>query len=219
LKPLPPKPSSEKARRTADLVARFVEKAGEVLEDESPANMVLMRGFSKKPDWPMFTDVFGVRAAAVAAYPMYRGLSRLVGMDVAETGESLEEEIETLEKIWNDYDFFYFHVKKIDSAGEDGDCDRKVRLIEEVDSQIPRIMELKPDVITVTGDHSTPSRLKSHSWHPVPVLLFSRHCRNDSVEKFGERECLAGGMGVRFPAVELMPLMMANAGRLEKFGA
>jgi len=150
---------------------------------------------------------------------MYRGVSRLVGMDILETGEKLADEIDTLEKHWEDYDFFYFHVKKIDSAGEDGDFDRKVSLIEAVDASVPQIMKLNPDVVLVTGDHSTPSFMKYHSWHPVPVLLWSKYCRNDPVNRFGERACMAGGLGPRIPATDLMPLMMANAGRLEKFGA
>ncbi len=219
LKPLPPKPLTSEAERTAELVKQFIEKAGEVLAEDHPANMVLMRGFSQKPDWPVFSDTFGIKAAAIAAYPMYRGVSRLVGMDILETGETLEDEITTLEKNWNDYDFFYFHIKKIDSAGEDGDYNRKVTLIEEADTVIPRIMKLNPDVVVVTGDHSTPSVMKNHSWHPVPVLLWSKYCRNDMVNRFGERACLAGALGPRLPTVDLMPLMMANADRLKKFGA
>jgi 2,3-bisphosphoglycerate-independent phosphoglycerate mutase len=219
LKPLFPKPMTSEAGHTAELVKQFIEKAGEVLAEDRPANMVLMRGFSQKPDLPIFSDTFGIKAAAIAAYPMYRGVSRLVGMDIPETGETLEDEITTLEKNWNDYDFFYVHIKKIDSAGEDGDYDRKVALIEEADTIIPRIMKLNPDVVVVTGDHSTPSVMKNHSWHPVPVLLWSKYCRNDTVNRFGERACLAGGLGPRIPTVDLMPLMMANADRLKKFGA
>ena len=219
MKPLPPRPIASEAEHTADLVKQFIEKAGEVLSDDAPANMVLMRGFSQKPGWPTFPEVCGVKSAAIAAYPMYRGVSRLVGMEILETGEQLGEEIETLEKHWKDYDFFYFHVKKIDSAGEDGDFDRKVSLIESVDESVPRIMKLNPDVVLVTGDHSTPAFMKYHSWHPVPVLLWSKYCRNDPVNRFGERACMAGGLGPRIPATDLMPLMMANAGRLEKFGA
>ncbi len=219
LKPHPPKPLSPDADRTAGLVKQFVEKAGEILANEPTANMVLTRGFAKKPDWPRFPEIYGLRAAAIAAYPMYKGVSRLVGMDILETGETLEDETATLEKHWKDYDFFYFHFKKTDSAGEDGDFDRKISLIEEVDAAIPQIMKLDPDVVLVTGDHSTPAFMKSHSWHPVPVLLWSRYCRGDRVDRFGERACTTGGLGPRIPAVELMPLMMANAGRLEKFGA
>jgi 2,3-bisphosphoglycerate-independent phosphoglycerate mutase len=219
LKPVPPKPLCSEAKHTAEIVEQFIDKAREVLAQDHPANMVLMRGFSQKPSWPVFPEIFGIKAAAIAAYPMYRGVSRLVGMDALETGENLEDEMETLEKNWKDYDFFYFHIKKIDSAGEDGDYNRKVALIEEADAAIARIMKLKPDVVVVTGDHSTPSLMKSHSWHPVPVLLWSRYCRSDSVNRFGERACMAGGLGPRLPTIDLMPLMMANAERFEKFGA
>jgi hypothetical protein len=142
-----------------------------------------------------------------------------VGMQVLDTGESLSEELETPEKRWPDFNFFYVHVKKIDGAGEDGDFDRKVALIEEVDRHLPRLLELKPDVLIVTGDHSTPSALRSHSWHPVPVIFHSAYCRPDHVEYFGEHACTTSGLGPRFPAKDLMPPALANAGRLRKFGA
>jgi 2,3-bisphosphoglycerate-independent phosphoglycerate mutase len=219
LTPLPPNPLSSQAEGTAEIVKEFIKRAGEILAEDPLANMVLMRGFSKKPSWPLFPAIFGVKAAAIAAYPMYRGVSRLVGMDILETGETLDDEIKTLERYWNDYDFFYFHIKKTDSAGEDGDYNRKVTIIEEADRAIPRIMKLNPNVVVVTGDHSTPAVMKSHSWHPIPVLLWSKYCRNDMVNRFGERACLAGGLGSHFPTVDLMPLIMANAGRLNKFGA
>jgi 2,3-bisphosphoglycerate-independent phosphoglycerate mutase len=140
-------------------------------------------------------------------------------MHVLKAADSLDDEFSLLEKRWNDFDYFFLHVKKVDSAGEDGDFDRKVALIEEVDAQIPRLMKLGPDVLMVTGDHSTPSLIKYHGWQPVPVLLWSRYCRADGVTCFGERACLAGGLGPRIPAVDLMPIALANARRLEKFGA
>ena len=217
--PLPPQPRSGKAKRTAELVASFVKQAGEILSGQHPANMVLLRGFSKKPDLPLMNDVFGLKAVAIAVYPMYRGVSRLVGMDVIETGDSFEEAYETLKKAWDAYDFFYFHVKKIDSAGEDGNFDQKVSLIEAFDENVPLLMDLKPQVLIVTGDHSSPAKLKSHSWHPVPVLLWSPNCRTDGVTRFGEKHCIDGSLGPRFPAIELMPLALAHAMRLEKFGA
>ncbi|HED24471.1 MAG TPA: 2,3-bisphosphoglycerate-independent phosphoglycerate mutase [Firmicutes bacterium] len=219
LKPLPPVAASARSEQTAFLVERFIEKAGEILADESPANMVLMRGFSQKPDWPLFPVTFGLKAAAIAAYPMYRGVSRLVGMDILETGSTLEDKLQTLKNHWAGHDFFFFHVKETDSAGEDGDFNRKVSVIEQVDRIIPEIMSLKPDVIAVTGDHSTPALLKSHSWHPVPVLLHSYYCRSDKVAEFGERSCVNGALGPRLRTTELIPLMMANANRLVKFGA
>jgi len=140
-------------------------------------------------------------------------------MTILETGEKFTDELLTLEQNWNDFDFFFVHFKKTDSSGEDGDFNRKVAVIEEVDKEIPRILDLDPDVVIVTGDHSTPSLLKSHSWHPVPVLLYSKYCRVDNVKSFGEKDCITGGLGPRLPAVDLIPLAMANAKRLEKFGA
>jgi len=217
--PLDVRALEDRAEKTAELVNRFVAEARGVLADEHPANMLLLRGFAMRPDWPLFPDAFGLKAAAVAAYPMYRGVASLVGMEVLETGETLEEEFDTLEKNWKDYDFFYVHVKKTDSAGEDGDFNRKMSIIEHVDTLVPRIMKLKPDVLVVTGDHSTPALLKSHSWHPVPVLLWSRYARSDSVTCFCEKACTGGGLGAAIPATNLMPLALANALRLEKFGA
>jgi 2,3-bisphosphoglycerate-independent phosphoglycerate mutase len=218
-KPLEPKPLSAEAERTAGLVQEFVDQARQVLADQHPANMILLRGFSKLPDWPSFQQVFGLRAAAIAAYPMYRGVAKLVGMEVLETGAEMEEELSVLEDRWHEYDFFFLHVKPMDSAGEDGDFYRKVRLIEVVDALLPRLLKMEPDVLVVTGDHSTPSLLKYHSWHPVPVLLWSEHCRADGVKRFGERACMTGGLGPRIPVVDLMPLALANALRLKKFGA
>lgn len=218
-KPLPPKTLSEEAERSAAVVSEFVDKARQVLKGLEPANMVLLRGFAEQPRWPSMSSVFGLRAAAIAAYPMYRGLARLIGMDILETGEKVAEEFDTLETHWKDFDFFYLHIKKIDSAGEDGDFQRKVNLIEAVDEWIPRLRALAPEVLVVTGDHSTPSAQAYHSWHPVPALLWSRFCRPDRVRTFGERACMSGGLGPRFPATDLMPLALANAGRLEKFGA
>ncbi|MFN2291345.1 MAG: 2,3-bisphosphoglycerate-independent phosphoglycerate mutase [Anaerolineae bacterium] len=217
--PLDPEPGSPEAESTAQLVRQFVDQARQILSDSEPANMVLLRGFSQHPDWPKFGDVFGLRAAAIAAYPMYRGVARLVGMDLLDPGHSVEDEFSAVEDHWDEYDFFFLHVKHTDSAGEDGDFERKVSHIEKADALVPRLTDLGPDVLVVTGDHSTPALLKYHSWHPVPVLLWSEHCRQDGVERFGERACMAGGLGPRIPSVDLMPLAMANARRLEKYGA
>ncbi len=218
-KPLEPRALAREAEPTIHHVSRFLEEAKKKLADQHPANMLLLRGFAQRPDWPTFPEVFNLKAAAIAGYPMYRGVAKLLGMEALSTGSEVEEEFETLEKSWADYDFFYLHVKRIDSKGEDGDFDGKVALIEEVDAQLPRLLELDPDVVVVTGDHSTPAAMKYHSWHPVPVLMWSRHCRPDSVQEFGERACLAGSLGPRFPGPDLMPLAMGNALRLEKFGA
>jgi 2,3-bisphosphoglycerate-independent phosphoglycerate mutase len=217
--PLPARAEDPGSERTADLVQAFTERARELLADQHPANMVLLRGFSSHPRWPLFNEVYQLRAAAIAGYPMYRGVAKLVGMTVLDSSAEVPEEVGVLEQNWTAHDFFYLHVKRTDSAGEDGDFDRKVALIEEVDEQVPRMMDLKPDVVVVTGDHSTPSRMRYHSWHPVPVLLWSPICRQDGVRAFSESACLQGGLGPRFPATDLMPLAMANARRLEKYGA
>jgi 2,3-bisphosphoglycerate-independent phosphoglycerate mutase len=217
--PLAPEARDPQAKDAVKLVAEFVKQAGECLEDEHPANMVLLRGFAQKPEWPRFNEVFSVKAGAVASYPMYRGVAKLVGMDAVDAGDTLDEEIKTLRREWENFSFMYLHIKATDKAGEDGDFDRKVKLLEEIDEHLPEILEMKPDVMILTGDHSTPARMKSHSWHPVPVLLRSALCRPDEVDSFGERACLHGALGPRFPAQNLMPLAIAHAGGLEKFGA
>lgn len=219
LKPLEAKPISLEGTKSAALVSAFIEQAEQILKDHRPSNMVLLRGFSQRPEWPLFDEVFGTKAAAIAAYPMYLGLAKLIGMKCFHSENNIEAEIEVLEDQWKNFDFFYMHIKGTDSAGEDGDFSRKARLIEEADRHIPRIRSLEPDVVIVTGDHSTPAALKSHSWHPVPTILWAKHCRPDKVEHFGERACLGGGLGPNFPAVDLMPLALANAFRLDKFGA
>ena len=219
VKSLSPRASKSDSEKTVGIVSQFLEQAKKVLSAHHPANMVLLRGFSEKPDWPSFPEVFGLKSAAIAAYPMYRGLARLIGMELLEAGQTVDDEFICLEKNWDNYDYFFIHIKKIDSYGEDGNFENKVKIIEEVDKQLPRILKLNPDVIVVTGDHSTPSALKSHSWHPVPLLIWSKYCRPDNVKKFGERDCISGGLGPRLPAVEIIPIALANAKRLEKFGA
>jgi len=216
--PLPVKALVPEAERAAQLFNQWIAQARQVLADQHPANMVTLRGLAKNPGLPGMKEVYGLRAAAIASYPMYRGVARLAGMDVLDTGETLEEEIETLKAHFADYDFFFVHVKKTDSAGEDGDFERKVSIIEHVDELVPAILDLKPEVLIVTGDHSTPALLKSHSWHPVPTLLYSRYCRPDQTNEFSERGCSRGALGC-FPAMDLMPLAMANALRLTKYGA
>jgi len=206
------------SQRTADLVNSFADQARQVLAAHHPANMVLLRGLDKRPTLPSMQDVFGLRAAAIAVYPMYRGLAKLVGMCALPSGTKLSDEFDSLEQAWPEYDFFFLHFKYTDSRGEDGNFAAKVAMIEEFDGYIPRVLALKPDVVVVTGDHSTPSALKSHSWHPVPSLLYSRYCRHDDVTQFTERACVHGGLGI-LPATDLMPLALANAQRLAKFGA
>jgi 2,3-bisphosphoglycerate-independent phosphoglycerate mutase len=162
--------------------------------------------------------VYGLHAAAIAVYPMYKGLARLVGMEIVGNAQTLDEQMTILEQNWAKYDFFFIHFKYTDSSGEDGNFAAKVKRTEEFDAAVPRITALHPDVLVVTGDHSTPSMLASHSWHPVPTLLVSKVCRTDACQKFGETECVRGGLG-QFEAKHLMTLALANAGRLSKYGA
>ncbi|MDO8716152.1 MAG: 2,3-bisphosphoglycerate-independent phosphoglycerate mutase [Dehalococcoidales bacterium] len=211
-------PLNPAATSTARIANQFLIQARSALAAHSPANNMLLRGFSRRPGWPLMQEIYKLTPAAIASYPMYRGLARLVGMDVLSTGGTMEEEFRTLALNYEKYDFFFLHIKGADSAGEDGDFARKVAVIEELDSFLPRLTPLNPDVLVITGDHSTPALLKAHSWHPVPVLLSSPWCRPDKVNKFSESACIAGGLG-RFPAVEIMPLAMANALKLNKFGA
>lgn len=216
--PLEARAETKEAAKTADLIRAWVEAARERLAGHEPANMVLLRGIAKRPDWPAFPKVFGLRSVAVAQYPMYRGVAKLVGMETAEVGPSRDDLFSALGRVWPDFDFAFVHVKDPDKAGEDGDFDRKVEVIEEIDGYIPRVMELEPQVVLITGDHSTPAALRSHSWHPVPVLLWSATARRDAVESFAESACLRGGLGI-CRSEDLMPLALAHAGRLAKFGA
>ncbi|HIH96870.1 MAG TPA: 2,3-bisphosphoglycerate-independent phosphoglycerate mutase [Thermoplasmata archaeon] len=209
---------NSEAWRTALVVNKFLDKANKLLKNEHPANALLLRGFSSLPDIPSIKNLYKLKAVAIATYPMYKGLAKLVGMKVLECGETLEDELKCLKEKFSSYDFFYFHIKKTDSYGEDGNFKQKVKYIEEIDGYIPQLLDLKPDVLAITGDHSTPSLLKSHSWHPNPLLLCSERCRTDDVKKFSEKECIRGGLGI-FHSVELMPLMLANALKLQKFGA
>ncbi len=208
----------EAAQNTAKAVNHFVAEAGKALKADAPTNMVTLRGFARYPKIATMQDVYGLKSACVAVYPMYKGLARLVGMDVVDAGASLGDQVETLKKLWDKYDFFFLHYKYTDSTGEDGNFPAKVEMIERLDAEVPRIRALNPDVLIVTGDHSTPSKMKSHSWHPVPVLLWAKMARTDSVAEFGESFCLRGGLG-QFQAKYLMSLAMAHAGRLGKFGA
>ncbi|MEE9518497.1 MAG: 2,3-bisphosphoglycerate-independent phosphoglycerate mutase [Candidatus Adiutricales bacterium] len=218
LAPLPIEPTRPEATSTADLFNQWMVKAREILENERPANGANLRGLAKAPALPLFPDVYGLRAGAIATYPMYRGVARLIGMEILPTGETSQSQVDTLTENWSDFDFFFFHVKKTDSAGEDGNFEAKIKVIEEFDALLPNIRRLDPDVILITGDHSTPALYKSHSWHPLPTLLNSKLIRPDSQETFGERPCALGGLG-HISHIDLMPLAMANAGRLAKFGA
>jgi 2,3-bisphosphoglycerate-independent phosphoglycerate mutase len=216
--PLPVEPTRPEAASTANLLNQWLAEARKALADEHPANGCNLRGIAKDPGLPLMPDVYGLRCGAIATYPMYRGVAKLAGMKVLPTGDTIEDEIETLKAHWDDYDFFFFHVKKTDSAGEDGDFDRKVGVIEHFDQVFPDILALEPDVVVISGDHSTPAVWKAHSWHELPVLIWARYVRPDPVSEFGERPCMAGGLG-HIRHIDLMPLAMAYAGRLAKYGA
>src|SRR5262245_40131499 len=206
------------SQTTAKIVNQFAAKAAETLKNDAPTNAVTLRGFARYPKIATMEEVYGLKSACVAVYPMYKGLARLVGMNVLDAGATLAEQVETLKKVWHKYDFFFLHYKYTDSTGEDGNFSAKVEMIERFDSEIPRIRALNPDVLIVTGDHSTPSKLKSHSWHPVPTLLWSKSCSTDGVGEFGESYWLGGGLG-ECEGKYLISLEMAHAGRLGKYGA
>ncbi len=216
--PLPVEPTRPEAAPTADLLNKWLAEARQLLADEYPANGCNLRGIAKDPGLPKMEELYGLRCGAIATYPMYRGVAKLAGMTVLPTGESIEDEVATLKAHWKDYDFIFFHVKKTDSAGEDGDFARKAEVIEHFDRLLPEILALQPDVVIITGDHSTPARWKAHSWHELPLLLWSRYIRPDGVTAFGERPCMQGGLG-HIHHTDLIRLAMANAGRLVKFGA
>ncbi|HMP01411.1 MAG TPA: 2,3-bisphosphoglycerate-independent phosphoglycerate mutase [Gemmatales bacterium] len=218
LAPLTARGADPASERTAEIVNQFVAEAARVLRKEAPTNMVTLRGFARYPNIATMEEIYGLRSVAIAVYPMYKGLARLVGMTIAECGSTLEEQIRTLEDLWEQYDFFFLHYKYTDSTGEDGNFMAKVQMIEKLDEVIPAIQRLGPDVFIVTGDHSTPSKMRSHSWHPVPTLLVAEMTRTDGVAGFSEAACLHGGLG-HFEAKYLMLHALAHARRLGKYGA
>ncbi len=216
--PLPAVGQDPPSERTAKLVNEFLGQVRTVLTADAPTNGATLRGFAGMPQIATMLDLYGLRSAAIAVYPMYKGLARLVGMEILDAGETLDSQVECLKNSWNEHDFFFMHYKYTDSTGEDGDFAAKVKKIEALDAVIPAIRAMNPDVFIVTGDHSTPSRMMSHSFHPVPTLLVSDNCRPDDVTTFGERNCLQGGLG-QFAAKHLMLLAMGHAGRFGKYGA
>ena len=210
---------SSEGARTAELVNSWAAHARDALASEPRANSLNLRGLAQDPGLPLFTDIYGMRAGAIAVYPMYRGVASLVGMEpIGFDGDRPRHEIDALVGAWDEFDFFFIHVKKTDSYGEDGDFDAKVHEIEAVDAEIPRILTLGPGALIVTGDHSTPAVLRSHSWHPVPTLLWSPQAMPDAARGFGERACAGGQLGLCH-ATTLIPQAMAHAGRLKRFGA
>jgi 2,3-bisphosphoglycerate-independent phosphoglycerate mutase len=222
--PADPTPDDSASEKTADLLRRFLSEARDRLANHNPANMILLRGFSSLPHWPSMTDSYGINGAAVAAYPMYKGVSRLLGMTVYDSDSSMESKIGVVKKHWDDHNFFFVHFKKTDSHGEDGAFGEKVKIIEEVDAGLPDLVGLGFSVVVVTGDHSTPAAMKAHSWHPVPALIWtggsrSHAIRPDEVTSFGERACMRGSLGPRFEGSALLPLALAHAGCFDKWGA
>ena len=205
------------AERTAKIVTEFVSEAGKILAEDEPANMVLLRGWAQLPNLPDFGGVYHLNPAAIAAYPMYRGLASVANMKIIPTGMTFGDEVDTLHANWDDHDFFFLHYKPADAAGEDGDFDGKVKCLEELDAHLPRVLELDPDVIMIAGDHATPAIMASHSWHPVPFLLHSKLTLGEGVDGFNERACAQGSLG-RIPAETIMLLALSHSGKLSKFG-
>jgi 2,3-bisphosphoglycerate-independent phosphoglycerate mutase len=218
--PLAATARSSAADHTADLFNQWIAQARQALADNPKANGMTLRGFATDPNLPTFQDSYGLNAAAISVYPMYKGVASLVGMQVIDfSGETPEDEFSALAEAWDMYDFFFIHIKKTDSKGEDGDFDGKAKVIEGVDMALPHLLDLHPEVLIITGDHSTPASLRTHSWHPVPFLLWApASARPDDQSSFGERACGHGGLG-NFPSMETIPLALGHAGRLEKFGA
>ena len=216
--PLRSEPLDPAARGTAAAINRFVAGALPLLADAAPANGLLLRGIAQVPRLPQIEEVWGIRPASAAIYPMYRGLAKLAGMTPLGKPASFADQMAALREHWDAHDYFFVHYKKTDAAGEDGDFDAKVGAIEELDAQLPALLDLQPDVFMIGGDHSTPATMAAHSWHPVPFLLRSSYVRPTPDATFDERACARGSLGT-FPAVEVMPLAMAHAGRLAKYGA
>lgn len=216
--PLEPIAANQESEKTVLLVKQFLTRAHQIIADEPKANTILLRGFAKHKPYRSMMERFKLKCLAIANYPMYRGVAFLLNMDLHPVTADIKSEFEAVKQNYDRYDFFFVHVKATDARGEDGDFDAKVKVIEEVDSLLPIVTDLKPDVIVVTADHSTPAFMKSHSWHPVPVLVYSKICRFDTVTKFNEISCIQGGLG-RMPSMNLMPIVLANAQRLQKFGA
>ena len=216
--PLAPQPRSAEAEATAALLARVIATINGVIADEPRANAVLLRGVSQLPHLPQFPDLYHLRAGAFAGYPLYRGVAAACGMEVVPCGKHFHDIVPTVAENWSRFDFFFLHVKQTDKAGEDGDLKTKIDVLERVDAALPELLALEPSVLAITGDHSTPAPLASHSWHPVPLLVHSPVCFVDGSQEYTEAAATQGHLGT-FPASELMGLLLANAGRLAKYGA
>ncbi len=218
--PFKAKGLNRESDKTAELVNKYVEEVKERLKDYDTANGILLRGIDTHRKIPQMQDIYKLNPACIATYPMYKGVTKLLGMEVLETGMKIKEEFTTLKDGLSDtaHDFFYVHIKKTDSAGEDGNFEKKVEVLGELDLALKGIDELGFRCIVVCGDHSTPCVMKAHSWHPVPFLIYGDNVRTDSVERFTEHDCAHGSLGV-IPATEIIPQVLASAGKLKKFGA
>jgi len=218
--PLKAEPSDGGAsEEMAGIANHWLEQVYDLIGGDHPANGILTRGWCNYPEVPTYEEVFGLNSACIALYPMYRGVAKFAGMKIYRDGiTDFSSQVDVLEHVWKDHDYFFVHFKYTDSSGEDGDFDRKVAMIEEVDRSIPRLTALKPDVFAVTGDHSTPAVLKGHSWHPVPVVMAGTSVRPDRVAEFNENAAICGRLG-RFEAQYLINELLASANRLAKYGA
>lgn len=214
----PRDPKNAKQKKMAKLIADFYKAALPVIAKEKPANGFLMRGIAHQPDIPLFEDRYQLKPACLAVYPMYKGLAQLVGMTKIEGPQTIKEQFERYVAEFDNYGFFFIHFKYTDKYGEDGNFEAKKKAIEEFDAALPIFLQKKPDVIAITGDHSTPCAVKGHSWHPQPVLLHSALSGTDKLERFTETGANLGSLGV-FEAKFLIRLMQANAKMFDKFGA
>jgi 2,3-bisphosphoglycerate-independent phosphoglycerate mutase len=216
VQPLAIEPLSDKAAHTAEIVREFLDQVQDALASEDRANMILLRGFDSFHALPSLQARFHLRGVCSAQYPMYKGISRLVGMEVL-SSPSMEGSFKELHDVYgDDFDFYFLHLKKTDSSGENEEYGTKVETIETIDRWLPTIIDLKPDVLVVTADHSTPAIMGQHSWHPVPFCIHSPLTRGDGTKTFDEPSCRFGALGIR-PGLHLMGLALAQAGRLKKF--
>jgi 2,3-bisphosphoglycerate-independent phosphoglycerate mutase len=220
VEPLIPQGLGAAGKKTAAILVEFIVQAQNLLSDEKIANGFTLRGYSHKPTLPSFKEAYGFHSAGIATHPLYEGIAKLFGMDVLEVdGKQPKDIVDTLIKAWNKYNFYYLHFKWPDSRGEDGDFKGKVKAIEEIDKVIPAIRKLKPDVIAVTGDHSTPAYMAQHSWHPVPTLIWGRNVFRDQTQAFSERECSPQSLNsITYAKDMIMPQVLSASGRLKKYG-
>ena len=213
-----PEPLSEKAKIVSEILKEFLLRVREIIKNEK-GNYLLLRGYSTPPIIPNFSEIYKLKSLSIATYPMYKGLTKLIGMETVKVdGFSIKDEIDVLRKNYKNFDFIYLHIKKTDSYGEDGDFMNKLKVIEEFDSYLPEILSLNFDVLCITGDHSTPTIMKSHSFHPVPLLIHSPFVFKGLSERFTEKDCLKGELGT-IKGEDIISLLLAHSKKLKKYGA